>query len=69
MALYLICRLSFVPSCIRNTYPSAPLAHWEMIATMIFKLTQGATISDIRAADYGGHYAIWGNAIRKTHTQ
>jgi Mn-containing catalase len=39
------------------------LAHWEMIATMIFKLTQGATISDVRAADFGGHYAIWDSAI------
>ena len=39
------------------------LAHWEMIATMIFKLTQGATISDVRTADFGGHYAIWDSAI------
>ena len=34
------------------------LAHWEMIATMIFKLTQGATIAQIEAVGYGGHYAI-----------
>jgi spore coat protein JC len=39
------------------------LAHWEMIATMIFKLTQNASIGDIRLADFGGHYAIWDSGI------
>jgi len=39
------------------------LAHWEMIATMIFKLTQGATIAQIEAAGYGEHYAIWDGGI------
>ena len=39
------------------------LAHLEMIATMIFKLTQGATIGQIEDADYGGHYAIWDSGI------
>ena len=39
------------------------LAHWEMIATMIFKLTQGATIPQIKASGAGGHYAIWDSGI------
>ena len=39
------------------------LAHWEMIATMIYKLTRGASIPKIRDSDYGGHYAIWDNAL------
>ncbi len=39
------------------------LAHWEMIATMIYKLTQGVTIAQIEAGDYGGHYAIWDSGI------
>ncbi len=30
---------------------------------MIFKLTQGATISQIEAAGYGGRYAIWDSGI------
>jgi hypothetical protein len=29
-----------------------------VIATMIFKLTQSATIAQIEAAGYGGRYAI-----------
>ena len=29
-----------------------------MIATMIFKLTEDATITQIKAAGAGGHYAI-----------
>ena len=30
------------------------IANWEMIANMIFKLTQGATIAQIEEADYDG---------------
>lgn len=39
------------------------LAHWEIIATMIYKLTKGASASDYRRADFGGHYAIWDGAL------
>jgi len=30
---------------------------------MIFKLTQGATIPQIKASGAGGHYAIWDSGI------
>lgn len=39
------------------------LAHWELIATMIYKLSKGASPEDYRAADFGGKYAIWDGGI------
>ena len=39
------------------------LAHWEMIATMVYKLTKGASITDIKQAGLGSHYAIWDSGI------
>jgi spore coat protein JC len=39
------------------------MAHWEIIATMIYKLTKGATPEEMRRAGLGSHYAIHGNAL------
>jgi spore coat protein JC len=39
------------------------LAHWEMIATMVFKLTKDATAADYRRAGVDGYYAIWDKGI------
>lgn len=39
------------------------LAHWEMIATMVYKLMKGATPEEIRRAGLGGTYAIWDKGI------
>ena len=33
------------------------LAHWKMIATMVYKLMKGATPQEIRRAGLGGYYA------------
>ncbi len=39
------------------------LAHWEMIATMVYKLTKGATPEEMRRAGLGSYYAIWDRGI------
>jgi spore coat protein JC len=39
------------------------LAHWEIIATLIYKLTKGASIKEIKEADFGDFYAIRNGAI------
>jgi len=39
------------------------LAHWEIIATMVYKLTKGATPEELRRAGLGGYYAIWDKGI------
>ncbi len=39
------------------------LAHWEMIATMIFQCLRGASINDIRAAGMDGYYTMHGKGI------
>lgn len=38
-------------------------AHWEIIATLIFKLTDGATISEIEACGLAPFYAIRDSAV------
>ena len=35
-------------------------AHWEMIATLVYKLTKGATPAQMKAAGLEGHYADHG---------
>jgi spore coat protein JC len=39
------------------------LAHWEIIATMVYKLMKGAKPDEIRRAGLGGYYAIWDKGI------
>ncbi len=39
------------------------LAHLEIIATLVTKLTKGATADEMRAAGLGGHYADHDNAL------
>lgn len=38
-------------------------AHWEIIATLIFKLTQGATIEEIKKSRLAPHYVTHGEAL------
>ncbi|MCK4257626.1 MAG: manganese catalase family protein [Halanaerobiales bacterium] len=38
-------------------------SHWEMIATLIFKLTQGVSIEEIKNSPLAGHYASHGRAL------
>lgn len=38
-------------------------AHWEMIATLVFKLLKGATPEQIKAAGWEAHYANHGKDI------
>jgi spore coat protein JC len=39
------------------------MAHWEIIGTMIYKLTRGATAEEMARAGLGGHYAQHDNAL------
>jgi spore coat protein JC len=39
------------------------LAHWEMICTMIYQLTKGATIEELKAAGLDTYYADHGKGI------
>ncbi|MHB8918094.1 MAG: manganese catalase family protein [Desulfocucumaceae bacterium] len=39
------------------------LAHWEIIATMIFKLTHGASAEAMREAGLGGYYTMHDTAV------
>ncbi|GAB6137232.1 manganese catalase family protein [Halanaerobaculum tunisiense] len=39
------------------------LAHWEIIATLIYKLTAGIPVQRLRDAGIGGHYTQHGRAI------
>jgi len=39
------------------------LAHLEMVATMIYQLTQFADPSDFKEADVSGYYAVWDKGI------
>ncbi len=39
------------------------MAHWEIIGTMIYKLTKDATPEQIKEADLGGFYAIRNKAV------
>lgn len=39
------------------------LAHWEIIATMIYRLTHNVPAQTMRAADLGGHYTMHDNAL------
>lgn len=46
-----------------NDIGTEELAHLEIIATLVYKLTNGATADEMRAADLGGHYADHDNAL------
>lgn len=39
------------------------LAHMEIVATLVYKLLEGASVEQIKAADLGGHYATHGKAL------
>lgn len=39
------------------------LAHWEMIATMIYQCMKGANINDLKAAGLDGYYTMHGCGI------
>ncbi|GAB6099574.1 manganese catalase family protein [Halanaerocella petrolearia] len=39
------------------------LAHWEIIATLIYKLTEGVSVQRLRDAGIGAHYTQHGRAI------
>lgn len=39
------------------------LAHMEIVATLVYKLLEGASIEAIKAADLGGHYATHDKAL------
>ncbi|MGQ9557855.1 MAG: manganese catalase family protein [Desulfurispora sp.] len=39
------------------------LAHWEIIATLIYKLTLGATSEEMKAAGLGGYYTLHDHAL------
>lgn len=39
------------------------LAHVEMIATMVYQLTDGATVDELKKVGLGGHYADHGKAL------
>ncbi|SJZ30478.1 manganese catalase family protein [Selenihalanaerobacter shriftii] len=39
------------------------LAHWEIIATLIYKLTQGVPVETLQEAGLGAHYAQHGRAL------
>ncbi len=38
-------------------------AHWEIIATLIFKLTQGVSVDKIKKSPLAGHYVAHGEAL------
>jgi spore coat protein JC len=46
-----------------NDIGTEELAHLEIIATLVHKLTQDATADEMRAVDLGGHYADHDNAL------
>ncbi|EIJ82326.1 CotJC protein [Bacillus methanolicus PB1] len=48
---------------ILNDIGTEELAHLEMIATMIYKLTKDATIEQLEEAGLGGYYANHGKAL------
>lgn len=39
------------------------LAHMEIVATLVYKLLEGASIEAIKAADLGGHYSTHDKAL------
>ena len=39
------------------------LAHVEIISTMLYQLTEGATPEELKAAGLGSNYAVWGHGI------
>lgn len=45
------------------------LSHVEMIATMIYQLTKGASIKELEDANMGGNYATHGNEFFMTSSQ
>ena len=39
------------------------LAHWEIVATMIYKLVKGVPVDQLRAAGLGAHFAEHDQAV------
>ena len=46
-----------------NTIGTEELAHWEIIATLFYKLTQGITPEVLKEAGLGGYYVQHGRAL------
>jgi spore coat protein JC len=48
---------------ILNDIGTEEMAHLEIIATLVYKLTKGASPDEMKAVDLGGHYADHDNAL------
>lgn len=48
---------------ILNDIGTEEMAHLEIIATLVYKLTKGADAEEMRRVDLGGHYADHDNAL------
>ena len=46
-----------------NDIGTEELAHMEVMATLVYKLLQGATVEELKEADLGGHYADHDKAL------
>ncbi len=46
-----------------NDIGTEELAHMEIMATLVYKLMQGATVEELKAVDLGGHYADHNKAL------
>lgn len=46
-----------------NDIGTEELAHWEMIGTLVYKLTKDATIAQIKGTPFEAHYVNHGKAL------
>jgi len=46
-----------------NTIGTEELAHWEIIATLFYKLTEGIPARELKEAGLGGYYVQHGRAV------
>lgn len=46
-----------------NDIGTEELAHMEIMATLVYKLMQGATVEELKAVDLGGYYADHNKAL------
>lgn len=46
-----------------NDIGTEELAHMEIMATLVYKLMQGATVEELKAVDLGGYYADHDKAV------
>jgi spore coat protein JC len=52
-----------ISKAVCNDIGTEELAHMEIMATLVHKLTEDATVEELKAADLGGHYADHDKAL------